>query len=548
MLLAALLCLAQGTMQAQPFYFPPDIYPVMQYNEPLVGAKGLGGGLAAMDLNRDGRKDVLVGAELTSEIYVFLTGPGLLDSIPDLVLRGGGNMAVGDLNGDGLPDLVAHNQRNYSNPRRDSVFVFFGRNDGPWAIDTVPSLILRSTTDDYRRFGRSIAIGDLNNDGFDDLVAGEEGFIVSQEKQILGKVDVFLGKALFDGHRDYSGRPPADSSSNYFGTSLAIGDVDGDGIKDLLVGGLRIAGALITYCDVFKGRTDWVFDASKPDQHLTNEGLNPQPTNDLPSLHDICLADANNDGAEDLITLGDLHTLIEKWCYYGSPWLFPEAPSTTIHCWNRDWEHTYNTFALGDINGDGFCDYMMPMNEIPQHLTLSILLGDKDSIIARPRRKYMHDGHTRGTFLADWALATGIGDVNGDGVGDFAMTMYGDLLREPQGWVGVFLGDPAITTGMQASENVSLTRDLECAVYPNPSRGNFTVTVSLARQSDIDIGLYDALGRRIFEFHQGSLSQGKHQFDFNSSMNPGTALPVGVYHVRIQSGNIVRNLSVVLTQ
>jgi len=86
-------------------------------------------------------------------------------------------------------------------------------------------------------FGASLAVGDINNDGVTELVIGapNEGLVVT--KSGLGTVWTFAGNALGAGPLfGYLSPNAAAQSGMQFGTSLAIGDIDKDGTKDIIIG------------------------------------------------------------------------------------------------------------------------------------------------------------------------------------------------------------------------------------------------------------------------------------------------------------------------
>jgi hypothetical protein len=89
--------------------------------------------------------------------------------------------------------------------------------------------------------GTAVAVGDLNGDRIDDLVIGIPGFDgVSGQKFDSGEVRVFFGKPGFGGNIDLSGgggdlRLLGADVSDFFGSNLAFIDVNTDGIKDLII-------------------------------------------------------------------------------------------------------------------------------------------------------------------------------------------------------------------------------------------------------------------------------------------------------------------------
>jgi photosystem II stability/assembly factor-like uncharacterized protein len=80
-------------------------------------------------------------------------------------------------------------------------------------------------------------------------------------------------------------------------------------------------------------------------------------------------------------------------------------------------------------------------------------------------------------------------------------------------------------------------------VYPNPSGGAFTISLTLVEAADVEVAVYDVLGRRVRTLHTGPLASGVRVFSFNAA-----DLPAGAYFTRAESRVFVLNAPIALVR
>ncbi|WP_159025070.1 FG-GAP-like repeat-containing protein [Streptomyces sp. MUSC 125] len=221
--------------------------------------------LAAGDLNGDGYADLAIGEPFegvnghshagTIKI-MFGSADGLssastlqidestahVPGTPEAEDRFGDQVAIADVNGDGTADLISATtgEQISGSSDRGSIHVMYG----PITIAPASDGYIDSgNIDGIGEFaGSALAVGHFNNDPYADVAVGVPGQEVG-DQGAAGRVAVFYGTAhglsaddmeLFD--EDTPGVAGAPESSDRFGTSLAAGDFDGDGVDDLIVG------------------------------------------------------------------------------------------------------------------------------------------------------------------------------------------------------------------------------------------------------------------------------------------------------------------------
>ncbi len=193
------------------------------------------------DVDGDGIDDLVVGAYANDRAYLVLgpvTSDVTLDGGADADITGNGGsrlgvatLVLGDQDGDGHAEWVvgADTANDGSTGNSGSVYVFSGPyTDSMDEGDADLTLVGEASGD---RAGYSLAAGDLDGDGTEDLLVGAQ--IGDAAATDGGAVYVFLGPVSGTSMSDYDARGTGANSGEGAGYAVSIGtDVDGDGLQD----------------------------------------------------------------------------------------------------------------------------------------------------------------------------------------------------------------------------------------------------------------------------------------------------------------------------
>ncbi|MBE9098312.1 hypothetical protein [Vacuolonema iberomarrocanum] len=504
----------------------------------------------AGDINGDGLNDLIIGAYLAApngnrnagESYVVfgrdqgfaaslnladLNGDNgfVINGIDESNFSGRSVSGAGDINGDGFDDLIigAFTADPNGNGLAGESYVVFGRDQGLAASLNLADLDGRNGfvingINGYDRSGWSVSgAGDINGDGLDDLIIGSQGFGLYSSGQsyvVFGRDQGFAASvnlADLDGSNGFvlNGIYVADRSG--YAVSDA-GDINGDGIDDLIIGasfanpdGTRGAGA--SY--VVFGR-DRGFDPSLELADLDGRNgfvINGIDEFDRSGTSVNSAGDINGDGIDDLIIGADggnpngTRDAGESYVVFGRDQGFAASLNLAdlngrdgfvINGIDEDDRSGVSVSGAGDINGDGIDDLIIgaPLAEPNGNHWAGesyVVFGCEQGFVASLNLADL-DGHNGFVIngIDEYDLSgtsvSGAGDINGDGIDDL---IIGARWAEPNGESYVVFGRQSPTPGNDVLTGTS-GRDVIFALAGNDRVSGLAGNDRLAGQEGND--------------------------------------------------------------
>ncbi|WP_370334485.1 Ig-like domain-containing protein [Parvularcula marina] len=472
------------------------------------------------DVNGDGYDDILIGAASNGDVYLVLgsetgvTLPSNSDSLRDVAatvfvgLEGSflQGADIADVNGDGIGDIILGDPG--VRPEGASIFagrvyVIYGTMEGYDETVNVEDISVGEgyfidgpdnrdvVGGNFSAFGRNLrAGGDLNGDGIGDIIVtsdyayGGDGF--------SGRIFTIFGQAgtdtenlnLNDLDGDNGFAVNATRYSDEIGRYFSTGDINGDGIDDLLIGQpqSRFPGEQYAYDGavyvVYGSDGDISSELDLDDLDGENGFILRGPSNFGIGQDVMVLGDLNADGIEDMVFKASANAIPnssdgEIYIVFGTEVgttaiveLEALDPSRIILITSENIRST-QIINSGDFNGDELVDLLFYNRDQDSY---SVLLGSPERFTSDIQLDELGEDEFVSLQLAHF-VRVATGDLNGDGLDDIISS---DQFASPNGLNSA--GTVEIILGSSQSSGVT---------------DDATVTVTIAGINDAPIAVDD---------------------------------------------------------
>jgi hypothetical protein len=462
---------------------------------PLAFAKGVG------DVNGDGYADLMVGFLGSWETYEYANlylGGSTFDTIPDYTFPSSFFIELGDINNDHYDDILAMDTLS----GKYQIKLYLGGS----TIDSMPDFYFEAHYMDEVFTNKVEPIGDLNNDGFNDIAIGAP----YNWSNGLGHVYIFWGGDTVKQEPDLI--ITSKLSGDQFGNSVCgINDVNYDGIDDLAIGATNeimlsdSSSAVYIYYGSknMDANFDTLLKGSFPDeifgQYIQKAG------------------DVNGDAIQDFIITSGGYTYIYS----------------NLELQYKIFSLNDKTGAGGDINSDSFDDFLIGLQNY---------INDEKVMVGRCNIYY---GSTNLDTLYDFSCegenkwgefgrrSDIVGDLNNDGFDEFIVISP----KYPQ--YDNYEGKLYIYSTKNYSDLFNNKQNKfqkgqfnMYQNYPNPFNPSTTIQYDLPEDVKVVLEVYDIQGQKVKTLVNGFKEAGYYEVIFD-----GSHLASGLYIYKIKAAD-----------
>jgi hypothetical protein len=576
------------------------------YSDVIVGAEAATNGESG-----EGRIYVYLG----SPDGLATTPAWTVESDQAGALFGNPVATAGDVNGDGFSDVVV-GAREYDNGQTNEgrAFVYHGSPDG---LAPAPAWTAESGQA-FAAFGFSVATaGDVNGDGFSDVAVSAEQFDDGQDQE--GRAYLYLGSETGLADTPEWTAEMNQVGAGFFLTVATAGDVNGDGFSDLILGaqqydnGQSDEGIVFVYHGGSAGLPPLPSWMAQSDQVGAHFGFSVAAAGDVngDAYSDVVVSAIGYENGQT----NEGRALV----YHGSATGLADTPAWAVESNQIGAELGTAVASAGDVNGDGFCDVLVGVHgydggQTDEGRALLYYGNDGDGLDRIPRQARVDDtapidvlglsdhptsfrikalGRTpagRGRVRIEYEIEPYRTPFDGEEIGEgpffdtgapgpsgsavaigqhpggldpgalycwrlrvatdspfFPRSPWLTLPYNAASEADVRTAPPPTAIGDAGEAPAPRARLLEDGI-PNPFRSETQLAYNLPQGGSHRLGVYDVQGRLIVLIAEGVQPAGRHTLRWDGRDRDGRRLPAGTYFIRLEQADRIEARKVVVAR
>lgn len=486
----------------------------------------------AGDVNNDGFVDIIAGrygaygGRGCAKIYF---GGNDFDTLPDVIMIGeekinpwdhytsfGSSVAsAGDLNKDGYDDVIvgAHVADTKWGLYAGKAYIFFGGSD----MDSTADVVIEGKGW-YHHLGDALSpAGDVNSDGYDDVIVAAP----FDDYDARGRAYIFFGGENVDNIHDVY---IEGQDGDFCGHSVTgIGDINGDGFDDVLVGYPHI------FWEPFDGKAS-IFLGGNPMDSIPDIIFRGDSAHYTLGIRVATAGDVNGDSFPDIIIVGGMRGKL----FYGGAEVDTVTDAEFAGEPVLPTDFGYSISSAGHLNKDGFSDIIISDRAVKRAY---IFLGGAevdtipDAILDKP--EHLNDFGYR---------VSSLGDINGDGYEEVTVSSFSLDIDGCK--VVIYTSNPTSIDEGGGSNIIELFQLAQN--YPNPFNSSTTIKYQIMKKGIVRLILYNILGEKVITLIDQYQIPGAYRVNWDGKDYGGKRVASGIYFYELKWANQIQVKKLIL--